>query len=236
MGELNMNIEEINIEVIRLGQIFVIVSLLAISYSQDINFSNKKKSSVKKTASKNNQDVKSKNFKGEDGLRAASNCLNCECQCDSYAWTNSKGQYIGNCQTPDSSGANFCYVSGRAKRACRDVQQSTYRRDSFNGQKKFYSYEACVTPKKNDCYRINQQNGYNGQNCGDGDYNNGGYPNNNGGYPNNNGGYPSNGNGGYPSNGNGGYPNNNQNNGYPGNSFGAPRSDKVKDSSITFGA
>merc|ERR1719259_528591 len=32
------------------------------------------------------------------------------------------------------------------------------------------------------------------------------------------------------------YPNNNQNNGYPGNSFGAPRSDKVKDSSITFGA
>merc|ERR1712062_773566 len=220
--------------------------------------------------SKTNQDVKSKNFKDENGLRAASNCLNCECQCDSYAWTNSKGQYIGNCRTPDSSGANFCYVSGRAKRACRDVQQSTYRRDSFNGQKKFYSYEACVTPKKNDCYRINQQNGYNGQNCGDGDnnnggnHNNGGYPNNNGGhhnnnggypnsnggypnnggypsnnnggYPNNNGGYPGSGNGGYPSNGNGGYPNNNQNNGYPGNTFGAPRSDKVKDSSITFGA
>merc|ERR1711963_794089 len=161
MGELNMNIEEINIEVIRLGKIFVI------AYSQDINFSNKMKTSVKKTSSKTNQDVKSKNFKDENGLRAASNCLNCECQCDSYAWTNSKNQYIGNCRTPDSSGANFCYVSGRAKRACRDVQQSTYRRDSFNGQKKFYSYEACVTPKKNDCYRINQQNGYNGQNCGD---------------------------------------------------------------------
>merc|ERR1712061_608657 len=177
----------------------VIFSLLAIAYSQDINFSNKKKTSVKKTSSKTNQDVKSKNFKDEDGLRAASNCYNCECQCDSYAWTNSKGQYIGNCQTQDSSGAKFCYVSGRAKRACRDVQQSTYRRDSFNGQKKFYSYEACVTPTKNQCYQYNQQSG---RNCGDGDYNNGGYPNNNGGYPNNNGGYPSNNgnNGGYPSN------------------------------------
>merc|ERR1712007_412662 len=97
-----------------------------------------------------------------------------------------------------------CYVSGRAKRACRDVQQSSYRQDSFNGQKKFYSYEACVTPTRNRCYQLNQQNG---RNCGDGDYNNG----------NNNGGYPSNGNGGYPSNGNGGYPNNNHNNGYPGN-------------------
>ena len=77
----------------------VIFSLLAIAYSQDINFSNKKKTSVKKTSSKTNQDVKSKNFKDENGLRAASNCLNCECQCDSYAWTNSKGQYIGNCRT-----------------------------------------------------------------------------------------------------------------------------------------
>merc|ERR1712241_1041978 len=162
-------------------------------------------------------------------------------------------------------------------RACRDVQQSSYRRDSFNGQKKFYSYEACVTPTKNRCYQYNQQSG---RNCGDGDYNNGGgnnnggypgnnnggYPNNNGGYPNNNGGYPSNNNGGYPSNnggypsnnggypsnGNGGYPSNNNggypsnnNNGYPGTSWtlqsqvpglGSPRSDKDKDTSITFGA
>ena len=110
-----MNIEEINIEVIRLGQNIqnsltimqnpkfcfgvVIFSLFAIAYSQDINFSNKKNTNVKKTASKKNQDIKSKNFKDEDGLRAASNCFNCECQCDSYAWTNSKGQYIGNCQT-----------------------------------------------------------------------------------------------------------------------------------------
>merc|ERR1711902_419631 len=103
------------------------------------------------------KDVKSKTFKDENGLRAASTCYNCECQCDSYAWTNSKGQLVGNCVTEDSTGAKFCYVSGRAKRACRDVQQSSYRQDSFNGQKKFYSYEACVTPTRNRCYQINQR-------------------------------------------------------------------------------
>jgi len=203
----------------------VLFALVANTESQNINFSDKKKTSVKKSASKKDQNVKSKNFEDENGLRAASTCYNCECQCDSYAWTNSKGQLVGNCGSEDSTGAKFCYVSGRAKRACRDVQQSSYRRDSFNGQKKFYSYEACVTPTKNQCYQYNQQSG---RNCGDGDYNNGGghnnnggYPGNNGGYPNNNGGYPNN-NGGYPNN-NGGYPSNNGNNGgYPSNNGGYP--------------
>merc|ERR1712064_258778 len=125
------------------------------------------------------------------------------------------------------TGAKFCYISGRAFRACRDKQQSKYRQDSNNGQKKWYSYEACATPTRRECYRLNNQ--YN-QNCGDGDYNNGG--GNNGGYPNNN---------------NGGYPNNNHNQGYPnnhGNSWtlqsqipglGSPRSDKEEETSITFG-
>jgi len=200
----------------------VLFALIANTKSQNINFSDKKKSSVKKSSSKIDQDVTSKTFTDENGIRAASTCYNCECQCDSYAWTNGKGQLIGNCGSEDSTGAKFCYVSGTAKRACRDVQQSTYRRDSFNGQKKFYSYEACVTPTRNQCYRYNQQSG---RNCGDGDYNNGGgnnnggYPGNNGGYPNNNGGYPNN-NGGYPNNNNGGYPSNNG--GYPSNNGGYP--------------
>jgi len=215
----------------------VLCALIANTKSQNINFSDKKKSSVKKSTSRKDQDVKSKTFNDENGIRAASTCYNCECQCDSYAWTNAKGQLIGNCGSEDSTGAKFCYVSGTAKRACRDVQQSSYRRDSFNGQKKFYSYEACVTPTRNQCYQYNQQSG---RNCGDGDYNNGGgnnnggypgnnnggYPNNNGGYPNNNGGYPNN-NGGYPNNNNGGYPSNNggypsNNGGYPNNNGGYP--------------
>jgi len=206
----------------------VLILVVNYGYSQDVNFSNKKQAasqtSSKKTV-KNNKDknVKSKNFKEDTGIRAASTCHNCECQCDSYQWKDARGRWIGNCKTEDTTGAKFCYISGRALRVCRDKQQSKYRQDSNNGRKKWYSYEACSTPTRRECYRLNTQ--YN-QNCGDGDYNNGGgnnggYPNNNnGGYPNNNnGGYPNNNNGGYPNNNNGGYPNNN-NGGYPNNNNG----------------
>merc|ERR1712241_87555 len=243
----------------------VAVLLLVVNHGhcQKTNFSNKKTSATQTTSKKSLKDnsdknIKSKNFKEENGLRAASTCWNCECQCDSYGWKDKNGRYIGNCESPDNTGAKFCYISGRALRTCRDIKQSEYRRDSFNGQKKFYSYEACATPTKNECYRLNQQ--YN-QNCGDGDYNNGGgnnngypnnnngYPNNNNGYPNNNNGYPSNNNGypnsnnGYPSNNNNGYPSNN-NNGYPSNNgntwtlqsqipgLGSPRIDEDKETSI----
>ena len=78
---------------------FVLLGFIANTNSQDINFSNKKKTSSKKTSSIKDKDVKSKTFKDENGLRAASTCYNCECQCDSYAWTNSKGQLVGNCVT-----------------------------------------------------------------------------------------------------------------------------------------
>merc|ERR1712202_35484 len=140
--------------------------------------------------------------------RAPSNCHNCECQCDSYKWKDSRGRTISNCRTADNTGAKFCYVSGRAQTACRDVQQSQYRKDSvFTGsRKKFYSYEACETPERRQCYRQNR-----GSNCGDGDNTGGGYPGNGGGYPGNGGGYSNN--GGYPGNG---YPNNNRPN-YPNN-------------------
>merc|ERR1712241_1192573 len=239
----------------------VAVLLLVVNHGhcQKINFSNKKTSATQTTSKKSLKDnsdknIKSKNFKDENGLRAASTCWNCECQCDSYGWKDKNGRFIGNCESPDNTGAKFCYISGRALRTCRDIKQSEYRQDSFNGQKKFYSYEACATPRKNECYRLNQQ--YN-QNCGDGDYNNGGgnnngypnnnngYPNNNNGYPNNKNGYPNNNNNGYPSNNNNGYPNNN--NGYPSNNgntwtlqsqipgLGSPRIDEDKETSITFG-
>merc|ERR1712096_336443 len=114
----------------------------------------------------------------------------------------------------DNTGAKFCYISGDAINSCRDKQQSQYRKDP-NGRKKWFSYEACVTPTRNQCRQQNQQN----RNCGDGDYvgGGGGYPNNGG--NNNNGGYPNNcqypnncgnnNNGDYPNNNRPSYPNNN---------------------------
>ena len=69
------------------------------------------------------------------------------------------------CFSPDATGANFCYVSGRAVKACRDVQISHSRTGSFSNRGKFYSYEACSTPPRNQCYNI----GGPGTNLGEGD-------------------------------------------------------------------
>merc|ERR1712048_509468 len=113
---------------------------------------------------------------------------NCNCQCNSDAWTD--GQYIrGNCRSKDRTGALFCYISGSALNSCRDVKRSSFLQNN-NGQFKFYSYEACTTPPRNQC---NQNGGFN-QNLGSGDIqvitgggsNNGGW--NNGGSGWNNGG------------------------------------------------
>merc|ERR1712212_901152 len=97
--------------------------------------------------------------------RAASTYQNCNCQCNSDTWTD--GNTIkGNCRSRDRNGALFCYVSGRALRSCRDIQQSSFLPNN-NGRLKFYSYEACVTPPRNQCSN-NQFFGGN-QNFGDGD-------------------------------------------------------------------
>merc|ERR1712066_905221 len=58
----------------------------------------------------------------------------------------------------------FCYVSGSALCACRDVQCSSFLL-SNNGRLKHFSYGACVTPPRNQC----SNSGYN-QNFGDGDF------------------------------------------------------------------
>jgi len=120
--------------------------------------------------------------------RAPSTFQNCNCQCNSDTWTD--GQYIrGNCRSKDRTGALFCYISGSALNSCRDVKRSSFLQNN-NGQFKFYSYEACTTPPRNQC---NQNGGFN-QNLGSGDIqvitgggsNNGGW--NNGGSGWNNGG------------------------------------------------
>merc|ERR1712111_189977 len=59
----------------------------------------------------------------------------------------SSGQRAGNCRVSDRTGARFCYVSGSALCACRDVRISQSRPNNFNGPL-YYSYEACATPRQ----------------------------------------------------------------------------------------
>merc|ERR1712066_964787 len=94
--------------------------------------------------------------------RAPSTYENCNCQCNSDTWTD--GQTIkGNCRSKDRNGALFCYVSGDALCAGRDVQQSGFLPNN-DGRLKYYSYEACTTPTRNQCSNYGQQN------FGDGDF------------------------------------------------------------------
>merc|ERR1712018_462959 len=117
------------------------------------------------------QDVVNESTKKGDitvDTRAPSDYQNCKCQCDSYTWSD--GKYTrGNCKSKaklpgkyTSATGLFCYVSGSALCACRDVQVSKSVTDSF-GRPRYYSFEACTTPPKNQCYSY-------GNNFGDGDY------------------------------------------------------------------
>merc|ERR1712154_46186 len=95
--------------------------------------------------------------------KAPSTFQNCDCQCNSDTWTDGN-EIKGNCKGRDRNGALFCYVSGSALCSCRDIQQSSFLPDN-NGRLKYYSYEACTTPPRNQCSNY----GFN-QNLGDGDY------------------------------------------------------------------
>merc|ERR1712018_810368 len=106
------------------------------------------------------QDVVNESTKKGDitvDTRAPSDYQNCKCQCDSYTWSD--GKYTrGNCKSKarlpgkyTSATGLFCYVSGSALCACRDVQVSKSVTDSF-GRPRYYSFEACTTPPKNQCY------------------------------------------------------------------------------------
>merc|ERR1712076_16513 len=106
--------------------------------------------------------------------RAPSTYQNCNCQCDSYTWSD--GNYIrGNCRSkaklpgPSQATGLFCYISGSALCSCRDVQRSNSVVDS-SGNLRYYSFEACTTPPRNKCTN-NGWGGYGGnQNYGDGDF------------------------------------------------------------------
>merc|ERR1712018_375018 len=116
------------------------------------------------------QDVVNEDKKGDIKVdtRAPSDYQNCNCQCDSYTWSD--GKYTrGNCKSKaklpgkyTSATGLFCYVSGSALCSCRDVQVSKSVTDSY-GRPRYYSFEACTTPPRNRC------NSY-GSNFGDGDF------------------------------------------------------------------
>merc|ERR1712029_1232865 len=100
---------------------------------------------------------------------------NCNCQCDSYTWSD--GNYIrGNCRSkaklpgPSQATGLFCYISGSALCSCRDVQRSNSVVDSY-GNLRYYSFEACTTPPRNQCTNYGWGSyGGNGGNYGDGDF------------------------------------------------------------------
>ena len=64
---------------------------------------------------------------------------------------------------PSGSTAKFCYISGNSLCHCRDVLQSKSQVDSF-GNLRYYSFEACTTPPRNNCQSFGLQN------LGDGDF------------------------------------------------------------------
>merc|ERR1711993_173084 len=107
--------------------------------------------------------------------RAPSDYQNCNCQCDSYTWSD--GNYIrGNCRSkaklpgPSQATGLFCYISGSALCSCRDVQRSNSVVDSY-GNLRYYSFEACTTPPRNQCTNYGWGSyGGNGGNYGDGDF------------------------------------------------------------------
>merc|ERR1712226_1018165 len=106
--------------------------------------------------------------------RAPSDYQNCNCQCDSYTWSD--GNYIrGNCRSkaklPGPSQATGLFLLHLWQRPlflsrCPTIQ---FRCDS-SGNLRYYSFEACTTPPRNKCTN-NGWGGYGGnQNFGDGDF------------------------------------------------------------------
>merc|ERR1712186_292934 len=106
--------------------------------------------------------------------RAPSTYQNCNCQCDSYTWSD--GNYIrGNCRSkaklpgPSQATGLFCYISGSALCSCRDAQRSSSVVDSY-GNLRYYSFEACTTPPRNRCQNYGWGSYGGGGNYGDGDF------------------------------------------------------------------
>merc|ERR1712198_706592 len=78
------------------------------------------------------------------GNRAASQQVNCGCQCSNLTFRDKYGRAQGNCKSADHTGAKWCYVNSWSS-PCQDKQRS----------KRFgkpWSYEACATPPAHLCF------------------------------------------------------------------------------------
>merc|ERR1712115_225253 len=71
--------------------------------------------------------------------KAASPYTNCGCQCSSLTFLDSSNIIQGNCNTVDSTGAQWCYVDSSLS-TCQDLVPSS--RFPHNP----WSYQACATP------------------------------------------------------------------------------------------
>merc|ERR1711963_1008976 len=72
--------------------------------------------------------------------KAASQYVNCDCQCSSLTFQDKFGRTQGNCKTADTTGATWCYVDSRSP--CLDKQRSV----RFSQSGHAWSYQACSTP------------------------------------------------------------------------------------------
>merc|ERR1711963_935486 len=72
--------------------------------------------------------------------KAASQYVNCDCQCNSLTFQDKFGRTQGNCKTADNTGATWCYVDSRSP--CLDKQRSV----RFSQSGHAWSYQACSTP------------------------------------------------------------------------------------------
>merc|ERR1712198_706641 len=78
------------------------------------------------------------------GNRAASQQVNCGCQCSNLTFRDKYGRVQGNCKSADHTGAKWCYVNSWSS-PCQDKQRSK----RFN---KPWSYAACATPPAHLCF------------------------------------------------------------------------------------
>merc|ERR1712107_688214 len=74
--------------------------------------------------------------------KAASQYVNCDCQCSSLTFQDKFGRTQGNCKTADNTGATWCYVDSRSP--CLDKQRSV----RFSQSGHAWSYQACSTPPR----------------------------------------------------------------------------------------
>merc|ERR1712106_361689 len=82
--------------------------------------------------------------KPQDGDRAPSTVVNCECQCSNLIWIDEDGKIHGNCKSANN-GAQWCFAVGGDGSSCSDLQ-TTVQMGPYPNPPNAWSHEACATP------------------------------------------------------------------------------------------